>query len=577
MPESPGAPDTACVASNASAVSSEDALYSASSPSSIAFLVHSQDSVEKNLPPDVDNKPLARQKRKRTSPEDQKVLEAAYQHNPKPDKSTRKELARRVALNEKEVQIWFQNRRQNTRRKSRGPLSSQEVAVHFESSVATVHQSSPAYDFEPTQHRDVESESGLGSSQDNVQISNNQPGEDSFATSIMPSNVTDRQPSETSADAATSTSPIELPSSQSTDVSQQMRPQSSAGSGYLANRRCALGRHNSADSPSTSAKHEDRSLPKFLTKASSFVRLSTSWDGKAQIVTDDTQSPSPPRKEPFDSRIAKSNGLQHSSSGTDLAGMFKSSQLLDSSRSVTRASSGRSRDSRAWEFWCDSDARNSLAEKADQQSSGSAADAIGLIRSHSRNTLKPNLSKRNAPPMLSQTRKRSKLESSCDQPQLRRSSSSLGRLQDRAVAGKPVEAVKSSSKGKDENVEGELEVPQTDSDKENWEPKENRPTARRPPPAGNRFGHPRRAPLGENFQVLSQSGSLGAMMDREKRQKSNQKQLIDPENINPEDDEEIAAFMGSSRGKGSGRASVSSGEDFDCVQGLLKLSQGNWR
>lgn len=36
------------------------------SPESFAFVVHSQDTVNQNLPPEVDNPPLARQKRRRT-------------------------------------------------------------------------------------------------------------------------------------------------------------------------------------------------------------------------------------------------------------------------------------------------------------------------------------------------------------------------------------------------------------------------------------------------------------------------------------------------------------------------------
>lgn len=44
-----------------------DATKLSSPPSgSLAFLVHSPDTVRSNLPPDVDNKPLARQKRRRT-------------------------------------------------------------------------------------------------------------------------------------------------------------------------------------------------------------------------------------------------------------------------------------------------------------------------------------------------------------------------------------------------------------------------------------------------------------------------------------------------------------------------------
>lgn len=54
----------------------------------------------------------SRQKRRRTSPQDHALLEAAYQRNSKPDKNERLELVSQIALDEKEVQIWLQNRRQ---------------------------------------------------------------------------------------------------------------------------------------------------------------------------------------------------------------------------------------------------------------------------------------------------------------------------------------------------------------------------------------------------------------------------------------------------------------------------------
>jgi Homeodomain len=46
-----------------------------------------------------------RQKRRRTSPQDHALLEAAYQRNSKPDKNERLELVSQVALDEKEVQV----------------------------------------------------------------------------------------------------------------------------------------------------------------------------------------------------------------------------------------------------------------------------------------------------------------------------------------------------------------------------------------------------------------------------------------------------------------------------------------
>jgi hypothetical protein len=81
--------------------------------------------------------------------------------------------------------------------------------------------------------------------------------------------------------------------------------------------------------------------------------------------------------------------------------------------------------------------------------------------------------------------------------------------------------------------------------------------------------------LGENTDILSQSSSLGAMMAREKKQRAGRKsQGADSENVRPDDDEEIASFMGSRRSS-STRSSVSSGEEMGCVEGLLALA--NWK
>ena len=128
-----------------SALSSSDpASGQVSCANDHVFVVHSLDSLENRRPPDIDNKTLARQKRKRTryaflllddylmmmtmtlyrslyflggmgfanphildgeSPEDQATLEFAYQRNPKPDRATRMRIVEQVALGEKEVQV----------------------------------------------------------------------------------------------------------------------------------------------------------------------------------------------------------------------------------------------------------------------------------------------------------------------------------------------------------------------------------------------------------------------------------------------------------------------------------------
>ena len=76
-----------------------------SSSPSYHFFNHNATTLPNNLPPSVDDKPTARQKRKRTSPEDQAVLEAYYARDPKPDKAARLDLVKKVALGEKEVQV----------------------------------------------------------------------------------------------------------------------------------------------------------------------------------------------------------------------------------------------------------------------------------------------------------------------------------------------------------------------------------------------------------------------------------------------------------------------------------------
>ena len=74
--------------------------------SNFAFLVHSQNTLRNTLPPNVDNASMARQKRRRTSPEDQAILEAEFIKDVKPNKATRKAIADRVrGMGEKEVQV----------------------------------------------------------------------------------------------------------------------------------------------------------------------------------------------------------------------------------------------------------------------------------------------------------------------------------------------------------------------------------------------------------------------------------------------------------------------------------------
>ncbi|KAK9476923.1 Homeodomain-like protein, partial [Lipomyces japonicus] len=80
-----------------------------------AFISHSPTTYPLRQP-EIDNPPLARRKRRRTSPNELQILHTEFMRCPKPHRHTRQEIAKRVGMTEKAVQIWFQNRRQSCRR-----------------------------------------------------------------------------------------------------------------------------------------------------------------------------------------------------------------------------------------------------------------------------------------------------------------------------------------------------------------------------------------------------------------------------------------------------------------------------
>jgi hypothetical protein len=194
----------------------------------------------------------------------------------------------------------------------------------------------------------------------------------------------------------------------------------------------------------------------------------------------------------------------------------------------------------------------SLTTRAEQEGSGSAADAIGILRA-SRKILAQNQARQNTP-IISRHGSHNVLGSPCvkkSRGSMQRASTISGRI-----------STKEYKKSGDETESDDF--PQTESDKENWEP-EVAPASRRhqvsTPPAARRA----RQILGENTDVMSQNASLGALLARDKG-----KGILDPEQ-----DDELRSFMG---GDGlSGRTSLGSAEEAGCVEGLLKLSQGQWR
>lgn len=314
---------------------------------------------------------------------------------------------------------------------------------------------------------------------------------------------------------------------------------------------------------------------------SSHVRLSMSLDGKAEVTTRTGNTPSPPRPQPVPTVVNPgprlNTGLQRSYSALepgDKSVANKSISDVVPVQYTRRSMTGRSRDARTWEFYCDSDARNALTEQAEREESGSATAAIGLIRSRSNNgkAMTPNPNKRNAHSQKLDSTKRLKADAQVNnKPKLARATSSVARMQTANSSGQTQKTMKVGEKKlKGASQSSIWQEYEGDSDKENWEPgtQSSNPRRRRP---GN--SHQAARILEESFRVPSQSSSLDAMMSREsttsRRSVMSKSSGEEKENRGPEVDDEIAAFMGD-----SGPREV---EDLDCVQNLLSLSQAAWQ
>ncbi|KAF2733930.1 hypothetical protein EJ04DRAFT_467486 [Polyplosphaeria fusca] len=542
----------------------------------LAFLVHSPQTVENNLPPAIDDKPLARQKRRRTSKEDEDILKAEYLKNPKPDKTARLDIVAKVALGEKEVQIWFQNKRQNDRRRSRpldysstSLLSSSDMSDPVTEDGCDVHEvenDGIEHQQEDATEPDVQPEAKLQTVEETV--SKTEP--DLPRTSdTAESQHTEESMTVPSTDPQTiETAPTELNSSQQTVPCSQGASQSHTS--WISNRRSASFRYaedcisESAVFPAPPPKTETKVEPtpsRPLKRTRSHVRLSMTAEGQARVVTDADKTPSPPRARPESGPA----GLRRSYSATGLNDRLKlaadsrSGEPLPKVPKISPSGSavGRSRNSRTWEFWCDPDTRNSrtLQARAEGEENGNAADAIGEMRRKSK-ILAQNQARQNAQALSHQSSAMVLGEQGVKKSRtLQRASTTHGRLQ-----------TKTKTKKGDSSESDEL--PQTESDKENWEPEVQQPQSRRPRPqqAPSASGH--RQILGENTEIMSQSTSLGAMIEKEQGKRRG---VSERGSSDPEQDEEVRAFMS------GGRSSFDSAEEAGCVEGLLKLSQGHWR
>ncbi|OJD16973.1 hypothetical protein AJ78_02907 [Emergomyces pasteurianus Ep9510] len=549
-----------------------------------AFLVHSQKTLTLNLPPRVDNKALARQKRRRTSPDDQKILEAEYQRNPKPDRATRAEIVNRVTLGEKEVQIWFQNRRQNDRRRSK-PLNPEDFRapkpsgsdqgtpnggnpVHYEDRSTLSSKSSKVDDVQTcnatrTRYTHISPNSSFGSGMGDESggtFGSSQPSDSQVAITSQADESLSKEVAKREGHACTSEKGV------SALIDQQLRTQ-------------PVSRKRSRSEPETTDTSNKHSPPTSSTFIPPSLRISLSFDGEAVVRKEGENTPSP--QKPLDSiRISLSaDGEALIRAANEESPTKNSPALLHNTRpafgGLRRSISafplgslkgikeqqdprpfGRSRDSRNWELYCDTDARTALlGSKNSILSSTSQTGNLSRRKSdlaHSRKALMPRTNLPNTLPLSEEPRgKRKKIS---------RAMSSLARLE-------------SGHRGSTTKVgEGSIDFCAGDSDKENWIPGTQMSAARRAPKKQRSrravLQKPNRIGDGQNTKKLP-------VADSNKTQRGFGGGFANP-NPSPADEDGNDGTE-KSNGRPDELSRLSQDEDLDCIQGLLSLSQGAWK
>ncbi|KAB8338915.1 hypothetical protein FH972_021855 [Carpinus fangiana] len=599
---------------------------------SYAFLVHSQDTLPNNLPPSVDNKPLARQRRRRTRYAlSQFLFEAAgalpgrvwlSQQPRRPQQLPRLFRYLGTLTGHVSPQIWFQNRRQTSRRKSK-PLEPHELwDPRGQKSLDATNRPDMGQDASELNNSALISSSPRNASSSPPAITRHttsQTLENGLGIDVPTAEDIDRDPSMSfglQTDAAEGRIIL------SQDSIHHQTTQHVSQTTHQTLRPDELSSHQTSPTALHSTEQPPQSTStRSLKRSASAVRLSLTSDYTAKVLQPDEASPSPPKPQRhIDMLPLPRSSLRRSHSTAGL------SDPSASAPGFNRATSGRSRDSRAWEFWCDRDSRSDLMKQAEAETRGSAADAISLIRSSSqRSALSPLTITRGHSNTLEPARRTFKRVKSThhdttsshprrERAKLSRASTSIGRLEtshkrdsgigmDVHVDPSPSSATKHAAVAADANDDDDDDddhdgccsygSPSGDSDKENHDPDD----ADEHVALALALAHRRAAPKAARPRPRL-SGSQTAPLASARRFGANRVNVVrrrervhggaagkyeygadgSGENADPEDDAEIAAFMGR-RASASGGA-VRGGrdeDDMDCVQGLLSLSQGAWR
>ncbi|KAL8709596.1 MAG: hypothetical protein Q9220_005688 [cf. Caloplaca sp. 1 TL-2023] len=492
------------------------------------------------------------------SPEDQAMLEAAFKENPKPDKLARAEILKRVNLGEKELAELSSSQSSATPHTSQTSEASQSTIVLTEDR-HTIMMKAEGQDALPTSEGDSQKPNSNPLSAPDVQHTGNP---------ALPISMPNTDASSTS----TSTSTLASNDLLSSKLKFPKFPKKQRNTPFILF-------DESDPRPDTLPP----TLPT-LKHTTSQPRLSTSLDGSVRITTGASPTPSPPR--PLSSlytRHSRPSGSLQRSQSAIVAPTFPVPR--------SRAPIGRSRDSRTWEFYCDSDARDELTKQAEREQSGSALGAIGLIRSRSNASLSSstalsrnattNPNKRNAIPTSKSAESPKRLKAA--KPKLERATSSVARLQNgtsmsntkanvsKTALPAATKSITATHKHKSSSYLDLLDQ-LNDSDKENWTPGTQISVS---PHRHARQRVHDNGILVENAFIPSHSSSLDVLMSASGGGNKGSRK---------------GAKMGESgptRGKendqtGLGGEAVEGGVveeegDLDCVQGLLKLSRGAWR
>lgn len=538
------------------------------------------------------------------SPEDHAILEAEYQKNPKPDKVARTIIVSQVSLGEKEVQvrvisafsschlcgkhlltltkIWFQNRRQNDRRKSK-PLEPHELVGPR--ALDGISNGSPSNDGTSSPRNTEQTEQPEGND-----------GKDDEDALADPSSNTDNE-LETGMAAGSLNPETPFSSIDSADIGNDVdtsRDTTGLGIQVYGRKRqlsdigIAQQEHNgqliqakiksppslrismSFDGEALLRK-QGESTPSPPT-ARTAVRISLSSDGEALIRSQDEPSPSRNRLRLIPGRVPRQTSLRRSVSAINFGTPGASGLVREGSGMKPF---GRSRDARMWETYCDNDARSALSTPLCSQPSNSIGTP-GLYRSGSHRSAarhsisKPYLSSpaigtNNQPDVAEVSREKRR--------KLSRTVSSLGRLESvqktSHLAHDSSGGLKSTHKASKEGVE-RRDLEAGDSDKENWAPG----TYRRPDPRRHQRAksHTQRSVLKENGIRKNTVVDDLALTNHGRLYRGpwGSKGLKGSSQTAAKLDAEVAAFM-------TKTGSSSREEDLDCIQGLLSLSQGAWQ